>query len=168
MISYLNNPIGFYGSSNDEYVNSSISAVETYRSNNKKDRLKNYVSLVKESVKAETSMFSNSRINEILSMVETSDNVNKKAKVYQALRSYTIDYGANKTKNAIANGDALDFYCKYENPSDTQYCKAFQPSTGSGGSQQPQSDYTNYYYIVGVLLVGGLGYYYRKDLKKLF
>jgi len=167
MISYLNNPIGFYGSSNDEYVSSSISAVETYRSNNKKDRLKNYVSLVNESVKAETSMFSNSRINEILSMVETADNVNKKAKVYKALRSYTIDNGANKTKNAIANGDALDFYCKYENPSDTQYCKAFQPSGSTTPLAKTGRNYTSLYYIGGILLLGGLGYYFRKDMMKL-
>ena len=101
MISYLNNPIGIYGSANDEYVSSSISAVRTYRSNNKKDRLKTYVSLVKESVFSETSQQDNQRINQISNMTDV-DNVEGKAKVYKSLSNYASDLGASKTKKAIA------------------------------------------------------------------
>jgi len=166
MISYLNNPIGFYGSSNDQYTLSAISSVRNWKSNNNKERIGAYISMVKEAVKAETGQENSQTINNIYVMLNEAKTTKDIAGVYQALRSYTIVTNATKTKDAIANGDALDFYCKFENPNDKQYCTPFKSSEVSNGSEQQKVNYTNYYFIVGLLLLGGLGYYYRKDLKK--
>ena len=164
MISYLSNPIGFYGSSNDSYVLSTVSLVETWRSNNNKERIGAYISMVKESVKAETGQENKQTIDNIYKMLSNAKSVKDIANVYQALRSYATVTNANKTKNAIANGDALDFYCKFENPNDKQYCVKFE------SSDTEQTSNNNYYYaIVGFGILAIFGYIYRDEIeKKLF
>ena len=72
-----------------------------------------------------------------------------------------------KPKKQLQNGDALDFYCKYENPNDTQYCTSFKPSGSTTPLAKTGRNYTSLYYIGGILLLGSLGYYYRKDIMKL-
>lgn len=165
MISYLNNPIGFYGSSNDQYVASSISKVETWRSSNDKEKLGAYISMVQESVKAEAGQENKQTINNIYQMLSNAKKNKDIANVYQALRGYAETLKAPKTVKAISNGDALDFYCKFENPNDTQYCLKFKDGTGT--DLQPTSN-ASIYYIAGGLAVLGLAYYYRKELMKLF
>ena len=171
MISYLNNPVGFYGSSNDDYVNSSISAVETFRSNNDKSKMKQFASLVKESVFAESGQEDSALIEQIKGMFDSANTLKKKADGYQALSKYAGDLGASKTKKAIANGDSLHFYCNYENPNDPKYCKPFQPSGGGsngGNGSNGGGSYTMYYIAGGIGLLAILGYVYRDEIKKLY
>ena len=165
MISYLSNPIGFYGSSNDQYVLSTVSQVETWRSNNNKERIGSYISMVRESVKAETGQENKQTIDNIYKMLSNAKSVKDIANVYQALRSYATVTNANKTKNAIANGDALDFYCKFENPNDKQYCVKFE---SSDIITEKTSDNNMYFIIGGLTLLGILGYVYRKEIIKFY
>ncbi len=167
MITYLKNPIGFYGSANDEYLKSQISGVSQWRSNNKNDRLQTYASLIQESVFAESGQMVKSIIDEIIIKAGNANTLQKKANIYKELRSYAESNNAVDTAKAIANGDALHFYCNYENPNDKQYCTPFQ-SSDSPPTTQGETDYTMYYYIGGLVLLGGLGYFYRKELMKLF
>jgi len=162
MISYLNNPIGFYGSSNDEYVLSTISQVETWRSNNNKERIGAYISMVNEAVKAETGQENKETLNNIYQMLANAKSVKDIANVYQALSSYTTATKANKTKSAIANGDALDFYCKFENPNDPQYCVKFK--SDSSITEESQKWYTPY--ILPTIILGIIGFALYNEVKK--